>query len=122
LGDAGQYTDAETGFQCLRARYYDPATGQFLTRDPLLQTTRTAYVYVANNPLNDVDPSGQGVRECVYGTVVCLAVAPVLDPNGPPLTCLNRTHQARWSQDQGRRRGGPNRSPTTVTIDAEPVA
>ena len=28
LGYAGEYTDAETGFIYLRARYYDPATGQ----------------------------------------------------------------------------------------------
>ncbi len=33
LGFAGEYTDAETGFQYLRARYYDPVTGQFLSRD-----------------------------------------------------------------------------------------
>jgi RHS repeat-associated protein len=26
--------DAESGLQYLRARYYDPATAQFLTRDP----------------------------------------------------------------------------------------
>jgi len=35
FGYAGQYTDTETGLQWLRARYYDPATGQFLTVDPL---------------------------------------------------------------------------------------
>jgi uncharacterized protein RhaS with RHS repeats len=31
LGFAGQYTDPETGFQYLRARYYDPATAQFVS-------------------------------------------------------------------------------------------
>ena len=35
FGWAGQYQDAETGFYYLRARYYDPATMQFLTPDPL---------------------------------------------------------------------------------------
>ena len=34
LGWAGEYRDAETGLVYLRARYYDPSTGQFLTRDP----------------------------------------------------------------------------------------
>ena len=34
FGYAGQYTDAETGFQYLRARYYDPTTGQFLDTSP----------------------------------------------------------------------------------------
>ncbi len=58
FGFAGEWTDAETGFQYLRARYYDPATGQFLTRDPIEATTREAYGYVGGNPLNRVDPSG----------------------------------------------------------------
>ncbi len=30
FGYAGQYTDPETGFQYLQARYYDLSTGQFL--------------------------------------------------------------------------------------------
>ena len=59
LGFAGEYTDIETGFVYLRARYYDPATGQFLTRDPLAASTRDAYGYTAGNPLNTTDPSGQ---------------------------------------------------------------
>ncbi|MGH9197837.1 MAG: RHS repeat-associated core domain-containing protein, partial [Acidimicrobiia bacterium] len=42
----------------LRARYYDPATGQFLTRDPIEAATREPYGYVGGNPLNATDPSG----------------------------------------------------------------
>jgi RHS repeat-associated protein len=55
---AGEYTDAETGFQYLRARYYDPASAQFLSRDPALSTTRDAYGYAQRSPLNNTDPSG----------------------------------------------------------------
>jgi RHS repeat-associated protein len=55
---AGQYTDAESSFQYLRARYYDPATGQFLSRDPLVMLTQQAYGYAGGNPLNAIDPSG----------------------------------------------------------------
>jgi RHS repeat-associated protein len=54
----GPVVDAETGFQYLRARYYDPATGQFLTRDPIEAVTRSAYGYVNGNPLNLTDPLG----------------------------------------------------------------
>jgi len=50
--------DAETGFVYLRARYYDPATGQFLSRDPLVALTRAPYAYAAGNPLNQTDPTG----------------------------------------------------------------
>ena len=58
LGYAGQYTDAESGLIYLRARYYDPGTGQFLSRDPLVALTGSAYGYVRDNPLNGIDPLG----------------------------------------------------------------
>jgi RHS repeat-associated protein len=56
---AGQYLDTETGFYYLRARYYDPSTAQFLSRDPADATTGTSYSYAANDPINAVDPTGQ---------------------------------------------------------------
>ena len=58
LGFAGQYTDAETGLLYLRARYYDPATAQFLTVDPLVSLTAQPYTYASANPLNAIDPTG----------------------------------------------------------------
>lgn len=58
FGFAGEYTDAETGFQYLRARYYDPATGQFVTRDPITAITRDPYRYGSGNPINSIDPTG----------------------------------------------------------------
>ncbi len=59
LGYDGQYTDAESGLQYLRSRYYDPATGQFLTPDPLTPLTGQRYGYAAGNPVNVSDPAGQ---------------------------------------------------------------
>ena len=50
--------EPQTGLVYLRARYYDPQTGQFLTRDPLEQLTRQPYSYVNDNPLNGTDPTG----------------------------------------------------------------
>ena len=55
----GYYTDQETGLQLLTHRYYDPAEGRFLTRDPIGYTGGlNLYGYVANNPVNAADPSG----------------------------------------------------------------
>lgn len=54
----GQYTDTETGLVYLRARYYDPTTAQFLTVDPAVEQTLSAYGYTTNNPLNLIDPTG----------------------------------------------------------------
>ncbi len=58
LGYAGEYFDTESGLIYMRARYYDPPTGQFLSRDPLEQITQQPYAYTDGNPINRVDPSG----------------------------------------------------------------
>lgn len=55
---AGQYTDAQSGLQYLRARFYDPTTAQFLTRDPIEHLTGQPYGYALENPLNVIDPTG----------------------------------------------------------------
>jgi RHS repeat-associated protein len=66
----GQHTDAESGLIYLRARYYDPATGQFMSRDPLLAQTRSPYRYAADNPLNEDDPTGKAGPLITTGLVV----------------------------------------------------
>jgi len=52
---AGEQTDP-TELQFLRARYYDPAVGRFLSEDPLGLPQR--YPYAANNPVTLTDPTG----------------------------------------------------------------
>ena len=63
---AGEQTDS-TDLQYLRARYYDPAVGRFMSQDPLPLLQR--YAYVGNNPANFVDPTGlcgwQDLLDCV---------------------------------------------------------
>jgi hypothetical protein len=39
-------------------RYYDPATGQFLSVDPMVDETRESYAYTGGDPVNEVDPLG----------------------------------------------------------------
>ena len=46
------------------ARYYDPETGRFITKDPdggdvTDPQSPNPYVYVKNNPLNLIDPDGE---------------------------------------------------------------
>jgi RHS repeat-associated protein len=56
---AGYVTDWETGLQLLGHRYYDPATGRFLNRDPISMAGGVnVYVYVANQPMGQSDPNG----------------------------------------------------------------
>jgi hypothetical protein len=39
-------------------RYYDPATGQFLSVDPLVDETGKSYAYTGDDPENEADSSG----------------------------------------------------------------
>ena len=66
--------------------FVDPATTQFLTRDPLVATTRSPYGYVAGNPLNLRDPSGlDGCNSYQYAWDECESVL-----NGSPRSdCLD---------------------------------
>ena len=54
----GEQRDKQTSrqFYYLRARYYDPATGRFLSQDPI--RAGHLYAYAENNPVNLVDRTG----------------------------------------------------------------
>jgi RHS repeat-associated protein len=59
----GQQKDYETGLTYLRARYYDPTTGRFISKDPVPGTLNSpqgqnGYSYAHNDPVNQTDPSG----------------------------------------------------------------
>ncbi|MDA8043926.1 MAG: glycosyltransferase family 39 protein [Actinomycetota bacterium] len=54
----GQYQDPNTGLYYMRARWYDPQSGQFLDADPLLAATHQPYSYAGGDPINSADPSG----------------------------------------------------------------
>jgi RHS repeat-associated protein len=78
-GFAGEQQFREAaGLIFLRARYYDPSVGRFVSKDPILKPMIRRghrrwmlphivrfpqmlhpYVYVANNPVNYVDPTGK---------------------------------------------------------------
>ena len=72
-----EYTDSSTGNQYLRARYYDAASGRFLTKDTYLgepndPLSRNLYTYARNNPTNLIDPSGH-----LFGTIILAVIATV---------------------------------------------
>src|SRR5439155_24025868 len=56
----GRELDAETGLQYNRARYYDAATGRWISQDPLGFDAgdSSLYRYVKNAPSANADPSG----------------------------------------------------------------
>jgi RHS repeat-associated protein len=55
----GQYYDEETGLHYNWHRYYDPATGRYLTPDPIgLRGGVNLFLYVQGNPVNYIDFTG----------------------------------------------------------------
>ena len=57
-GFVGQIEDDGTGLNYLNNRYQDPATGVFLSVDPLVSKTGQPYLYTNGNPTTLSDPSG----------------------------------------------------------------
>ena len=74
----------------LRARYYDPKIGRFISRDPILAPMRNgdnffwllpylarnpqtihSYIYCGNNPVNLVDPKGENPISWIYHCIQC---------------------------------------------------
>lgn len=56
---AGMRWDEDAGLYYVRARWYEPLSGKFVSCDPLfLMDGRNTYAYVENNPSNLIDPLG----------------------------------------------------------------
>jgi RHS repeat-associated protein len=71
----GQQYDPTTELYSLRARYYDPSVGRFMSRDTWAYDYQNPvelnrYVYTHNNPVNYIDPSGNQDALMTYGALV----------------------------------------------------
>ncbi len=70
FGFAGGLYDSDTGLVRFGFRDYDPDTGRWLAKDPILFNGGQAnlYLYCANNPVNFVDPTGEfAVAGAIFG-------------------------------------------------------
>ncbi len=96
FGFTGQETDANS-LLYLRARYYNPTIGQFVSLDPLegklcQPMSLNRYMYVQGNAVNAVDPSGMILERpeqwnlCTYLTpsMASLPLPFVANPNLTP--------------------------------------
>jgi RHS repeat-associated protein len=71
FGFAGGLLDTDTGLVRFGARDYDPATGRWTTKDPILfaGASPNLYQYVLSDPLNNIDPNGMGFWGSVGNTL-----------------------------------------------------
>ena len=54
-----KFVDLESGFSYYGMRYYNPATGMFISRDPIGEEGGlNLYGFVGNSPISKVDPNG----------------------------------------------------------------
>lgn len=114
---SGQQTDAATGLQYLRARYYNPTSGTFISFDPNSgdspdPLSYNKYLYAQGNPVNDVDPTGRGAdtftyllamslagglrsRDSIDGTMMSLSNKPALIER---LKAIQKEYEAKWPE------------------------
>jgi RHS repeat-associated protein len=68
-----KYTDTEVGLVYYGLRYYCPATGRWLSRDPIAeQGGLNLYGFVAGNPVNAIDPLGQSLADLLGLGCCCI--------------------------------------------------
>ena len=70
VGQHGVMTESN-GLQYMRARYYDPQVGRFISEDPLGfgGGDLNLYVYASNSPIMLIDPWGLCAKDTFWGTV-----------------------------------------------------
>lgn len=81
VGRYGVRAESAAGLYHMRARYFDPVSGRFLSPDPVWPRAEdplslNPYAYAANNPLQFIDPSGtRDLQSEMVVRIVMLAFA-----------------------------------------------
>jgi RHS repeat-associated protein len=83
-GGSGYYSDSESGLQKVGARYYEPATGRWISQDSLLVAGSPAdsqavnrYLYCGANPVGGADSTGH-VEGYAYAVGAAIAVGAII--------------------------------------------
>ncbi|MHB8329000.1 MAG: RHS repeat-associated core domain-containing protein [Acidimicrobiales bacterium] len=84
-------------------RYYDPATGQFISSDPLVDLTGQPYAYAGDNPVNATDPLG----------LSCGSIGSILNPFSSG-SCF----KSGWEQLSGKQQLADITLPITLPLTA----
>ena len=110
----GERYDSDLQLYYLRARYFNPLSGRFLTRDPeaghiKVPATLHKYLYAAGDPVNRLDPGGRDYFFYQRWVQVTIAVTTVVALVGSAVyeawECTNEALEA------ARRRSGNSSGP-----------
>lgn len=93
----GESWDPDANLLYLRARYYDPELGRFLSPDPnpgspVSPETYNQFVYVSNDPVNHIDPLGLQMRPPTPVATPRIVVPP------PPPTSAQPSRGFSWQE------------------------
>jgi RHS repeat-associated protein len=115
---AGEQVDGSTGLQYLRARYYDPSSGVFVSKDPKAVFPgweQHPFGYAGANPVRYTDPRGLdifgNIIDCVSDPIDCgkEAIDDVLDKTyelRAPITNYLAGELFRYSEGRVREKEG----------------
>jgi RHS repeat-associated protein len=114
-----QQTDAATGLQYLRARYYNPGTGNFTSLDPFAGKSTSPlsynkYLYTQGDPVNGYDPTGQD-----FSLPAALAVLSTAAADVPGLNLTNEF--GSWKVENWHAEAGSGYDPATNTFNSNPT-
>ncbi len=107
FGFAGGLRDRDTGLTTFGAREYDPETGRWIAKDPILFSggSTNLYEYVSNDPLNLADPLGLYAECAVKGNRVRITLP--IQFRGPgaskqTIARFRKAIEARWTGQFGK--------------------
>ena len=69
VGGLGHLSEANTGLIYMRARYYDPSVGRFISEDSA-KSGDNWFTYCGNNPVNEVDRTGNAGERLILAILM----------------------------------------------------
>ncbi|MBD7912105.1 RHS repeat-associated core domain-containing protein [Clostridium cibarium] len=127
---SGEFNDNSTGLYYLRARYYNPKVGRFISEDSYAgedyDTSRlNRYTYCGNEPVLNVDPSGHNFTGAVGGFLLGAGEATI----GTPAMVVGGVLLGVWALystvdtittiNNGRSYSGSASSPFELNLDLD---